>query len=73
MPVPTSDLARILDIVEQEGTGHALRFTAAAVAMHALVASGAANVHAADKVASVAYDLGEAFLFETAKRLIPKE
>lgn len=65
-------MARLLSVIEGEGNGHALRFTAAAVAMHGLLASGAAEKHTADKVAKVAYDLGEAFLYETVQRLLPE-
>jgi hypothetical protein len=57
-----------LDTAEQ----HSMRFTAAAVAMHGLLASGAANAHAAAKVAKVAYDMADAFLEETVSRMLPR-
>lgn len=72
MPLTSSDIAALREAIEHGADQHSLRFVAASIAMHGLLASGVAERVAADKVAAVAYDCAEAFLTETMRRLLPE-
>lgn len=72
MALSHADTARLVQLLEDAGSRHSLRFLAASIAMHGLCASGIAGSHTAAKMASVAYDLGDAFLEETVARLLPE-
>lgn len=67
-----SDIAALRNFLDNpDNSIPSVRVMAAAVAMHGLLASGAAEKHGAEKVAKVAYDVAEAFLVETVARTLP--
>lgn len=74
MPTPSlDDIARVSGLIADDNS-HSLRFTIAAATFHALIAGRAGQAtgpHAA-AIASQAYELADAFLSETASRLLPR-